>query len=71
VRTTSLCTLLYLTEPPDAGPHVRWCRRGGVGRPPIPIRADGCDAGRYRGSVLRPSTELALFLKVPKGVATH
>ena len=28
----------YLTEPPDADPHVRWCGRGaGLARPPIPI----------------------------------
>jgi len=29
-------TSSYLTEPPDADPHVRWCGRGGI-TPPIPI----------------------------------
>jgi len=25
------------TEPPGADPHARWCGRGAVARPPIPI----------------------------------
>ena len=26
-----------MTEPPGADPHARWCGRGAVSRPPIPI----------------------------------
>jgi len=34
----AVSTSSHLTEPRDADPHVRWCGRGGVARPPpIPI----------------------------------
>lgn len=41
-RSDQLCEAVqsssYLTEPPDADPHVRWCGRGGaLQHPPIPI----------------------------------
>jgi len=29
------------TEPPGADPHARWCGRGAVARPPIPIFGKG------------------------------
>ena len=33
---TALQTSSYLTEPPDADPHVRWCGRGAVRPSPYP-----------------------------------
>ena len=33
----TISTSSYLTEPPGADPHARWCGRGAVSRPPIPI----------------------------------
>lgn len=33
----AISTSSHLTEPPGADPHARWCGRGAVSRPPIPI----------------------------------
>jgi hypothetical protein len=45
----TISTSSYLTEPPGADPHARWCGRGAVARPPIPIAMCWCDqAGNSR-----------------------
>ena len=44
-------TSSYLTEPPDADPHVRWCGRGAARPSPYP---DSC-AG---GSAVRAAREM-------------
>ena len=34
---TATTQVVNSTEPPGADPHARWCGRGAVSRPPIPI----------------------------------